>query len=190
VDDGPRRSDEELAAARIGPTDFLDGPIELVEYDDAWPALYLREEARIRAALGGRALRIEHVGSTAVPRLAAKPRIDVLLVVIDSRDEPSYVPPLEAAGYVLRVREPDWHEHRLLNRPDIAVNVHVFSTGCTEIERMLLFRDHLRRDVTDRALYERAKRDLARLTWRHVQHYADAKTGVVEEILGRAGSVA
>lgn len=190
MDEAPRRSDKELAAARIGPPDFLDGPIELVDYDDAWPALYLRQEARISAALGGRGLRIEHVGSTAVPGLAAKPRIDVILVVTDSRDEPSYVPPLEAVGYVLKVREPDWHEHRLLNRPDIAVNVHVFSSGCSEIERMVRFRDHLRRDVTDRALYERTKRDLARLTWRHVQHYADAKTGIVEEILGRAGSVA
>jgi GrpB-like predicted nucleotidyltransferase (UPF0157 family) len=187
VDDALRRSDEEIAAARIGPPDFLDGPVELVEYDQAWPMLYVREEARIRAALGDRAVLIEHVGSTAVPGLAAKPRLDVVLAVGDSADEPSYVPTLEAVGYVLRVREPDWYEHRLLNRPAIAVNVHVFSAGCVEIERLLRFREHLRRDADDRALYERTKRDLARQTWRHVQHYADAKTQVVEEILERAG---
>jgi GrpB-like predicted nucleotidyltransferase (UPF0157 family) len=186
----PFRSDEEITAARIGPPDFLDGPVQLVEYDDAWPALYLREEQRIRAALGDGAVLIEHVGSTAVPGLAAKPRIDVVLAVSDSASEPTYVPALEAAAYVLRVREPDWHEHRLLNRPDVALNLHVFSAGCTEIERMLRFRDHLRRDATDRALYERTKRDLARRTWRHVQHYADAKTGVVEEILERAEPIA
>ncbi len=190
MDDTPRRSDEEIAAARIGPPDFLDGPVELVEYDPAWPMLYLHEETRIRAALGDRAVSIDHVGSTAVPGLAAKPRIDVVLAVSDSADEPSYVPALAAVGYVLRVREPGWYEHRLLNRPDIAVNLHVFSAGCIELGRMVGFRDHLRRDASDRALYERTKRDLARQTWRHVQHYADAKTHVVEEILERAGPVA
>jgi GrpB-like predicted nucleotidyltransferase (UPF0157 family) len=190
MDDLPRRGDEEIAAVRIGPPEFLDAPIELVEYDVAWPALYLREEARIGAALGDRALQIEHVGSTAVPGLAAKPRIDAVLGVVDSSDEPSYVSALEAVGYVLRIREPDWYQHRLLNRPDIAVNLHVFSAGCSEIERMLRFRDRLRRDASDRALYERTKRDLALRTWRHVQHYADAKTQVVEEILERAGRVA
>jgi GrpB-like predicted nucleotidyltransferase (UPF0157 family) len=190
VEGAPRRSDEEIAAARIGPPDFLDGPVELVDYDPAWPVLYLHEEARIRVALGDGAISIEHVGSTAVPGLAAKPRIDVILAVGDSADEPSYVPALVAVGYELRVREPDWYEHRLLNRQDVAVNLHVFSAGCVEIGRMVGFRDHLRRDENDRALYERTKRDLARQTWRHVQHYADAKTHIVEEILERAGPMA
>jgi GrpB protein len=74
-----------------------------------------------------------------VPGLAAKPRIDVVLAVGDSADEPGYVPALEAVGYVLRIREPDWLEHRLLNRLDVAVNLHVFSSGCVEIERLLAF---------------------------------------------------
>ena len=168
--------------------DFLDGPVTIVEYDDTWPALYAREQARIRAALGDRALLVEHVGSTSVPHLAAKPRVDVLLAVADSRDEQSYVPPLESAGYALRVREPDWHEHRLLRAPDTDVNVHVFSMGCAEIERMLRFRDRLRSDPDDRALYERTKRDLAGQPWKHMQEYADAKSPVVEEILVRAGA--
>ena len=106
------RSDDEIAAVRIGPPDVLDAPIRLVDYDPAWPQLFEREAARIRVALGGGALLIEHAGSTAVPRLAAKPRIDMVLAVADSSDEPSYVPPLEAAGYVLRIREPGWYEHR------------------------------------------------------------------------------
>lgn len=175
-----------MAAVRIGPVDVLDGPILLVEYDPAWPALYEREARRIRGALAGRALLIEHVGSTAVPGLAAKPLVDVVLAVADSADERAYVPDLEAAGYVLRIREPDWHQHRLLKGPDTDVNLHVFSDGCEEIGRLLRFRDRLRRNEEDRLLYERAKRELAGRRWKYTQHYADAKTAVVEEILARA----
>jgi GrpB-like predicted nucleotidyltransferase (UPF0157 family) len=114
MDYQPPRSDDEIAAVRIGPAEVLDGPIKLAEYDPAWPELYAHEADRIRAALGDRALLIEHVGSTSVPGLAAKPRIDIVLAVDDSSEERSYVPPLESAGYVLRIREPEWHEHRLL----------------------------------------------------------------------------
>jgi GrpB-like predicted nucleotidyltransferase (UPF0157 family) len=160
--------------------------VVLVDYDPDWPRLFEREAARIGDALGGRALQIEHVGSTAVPGLAAKPVVDVALVVADSSDETAYVDALEAAGYVLRIREPDWFEHRLLKGPDTSVNVHVFSAGCPEVERMLLFRDWLRRNEADRELYERAKRELARKEWKYVQHYADAKSDVVERIIARA----
>jgi GrpB-like predicted nucleotidyltransferase (UPF0157 family) len=180
------RSDEEIAAVRIGPPDVLGGPITLAEYDPAWPELYAQEADRIRAALGDRVLLIAHVGSTSVPGLAAKPRIDIVLAVGDSSDERSYVPALESAGYVLRVREPEWHEHRVFKGPDVDVNLHVFSAGCVEIDRMIGFRDHLRSNPADRALYERTKRDLAGRTWKYVQHYADAKTELVEEILERA----
>lgn len=180
------RSDEEIAAARVGPPEVVDGPITLVDYDPAWPALYAREARRIEQALGDRVHLLEHVGSTAVPDLAAKPRIDIVLAVADSADEETYVPPLEAAGYVLRVREPEWYEHRLFKGPGTDVNLHVFSVGCIEIERMIRFRDHLRGSEPDRLLYERTKRELARRTWRYVQHYADAKTEVVDEIMGRA----
>lgn len=186
MDDPPRKSDDEIAAARIGPPEVLDRPITLAEYDSAWPVLYEREAARIRAALADRALLIEHVGSTSVPGLAAKPRIDVLLAVADSSDEASYVPALEDAGYVLHIREPGWHEHRAFTGLETDLNLHVFSEGCVEIERMLRFRDHLRRNETDRLLYERTKRELAQRTWKYGQHYADAKTTIVEEILARA----
>jgi GrpB-like predicted nucleotidyltransferase (UPF0157 family) len=186
VDDPPLKSDDEIAAARIGPPEVLDRPITLAEYDSAWPVLYEREAARIRAALADRALLIEHVGSTSVPGLAAKPHIDVLLAVADSSDEASYVPALEDAGYVLHIREPGWHEHRNFRGLETELNLHVFSEGCVEIERMLRFRDHLRRNKTDRLLYERTKRELAQRTWKYGQHYADAKTTIVEEILARA----
>lgn len=179
-------SDEKSATAHIKPPEVLDGPIRLVDYDPDWDALYLREAARIRAALGGRLLLIEHVGSTAVPGLAAKPKVDLVIAVIDSSNEPDYLPALDAQGYELRIREPDWHEHRLLDGPDTVVNLHAFSDGCNEIERLLRFRDHLRRSETDRMLYESTKRSLAQQTWKYTQHYADAKSTVVEEILARS----
>lgn len=164
-----------------------DAPIHLADYDSGWPAQFEREARRIRAALGDTVVRLEHTGSTSVPGLAAKPIIDITLVVPDSSDETTYVPQLEAEGYVLRSREPHWHEHRVLKGPDTDVNLHVFPEGSVEPERMVGFRDWLRTHPEDRDLYERTKRELAARTWRHIQHYADAKTAVVEEIMARAG---
>jgi GrpB-like predicted nucleotidyltransferase (UPF0157 family) len=178
-------SDEELQKLTVGELKSHNAPIVLVEYDPEWPRLFAREADRIRAALGDRALRIEHVGSTSVPGLAAKPIIDILLVVPDSANEPSYVPAMEAAGYVLKIREPDWFEHRLFKGPDTDINLHVFGAGAAEADRMLRFRDRLRDNDADREYYVRTKRELAQQTWRHVQHYADAKTAVVQEIMSR-----
>jgi GrpB-like predicted nucleotidyltransferase (UPF0157 family) len=121
-----------------------------------------------------------------VPGLAAKPVIDILLVVADSGDEPSYVPALEAAGFVLHIREPGWHEHRLFKGPDTDLNLHVFSAGSREIERFLLLRDRLREDPAERQLYEQTQRQLASRTWKYVQDYADAKSEVIEGIISRA----
>jgi GrpB-like predicted nucleotidyltransferase (UPF0157 family) len=136
--------------------------------------------------LGVRALRIEHTGSTSVPGLVAKPIIDILLVVAESANEDAYVPALEAAGYLLRIREPNWYEHRMFKGPDTEINLHVFSSGCPEIDRILTFRDWLRNNATDRDLYARTKLALAQKEWKHVQDYADAKTAVIEEIIARA----
>jgi GrpB-like predicted nucleotidyltransferase (UPF0157 family) len=180
--------EEQILAVRIGEVVPLNGPILIADYDPAWPQLYTREAERIRAALGDQVLLLEHVGSTSVSGLAAKPRIDILLVVPRSADEPDYVPALEAAGYVLHIREPDWYEHRVFKGPDTDVNLHVFSPGCPEIARMRLFRDWLRANAADRELYERTKRDLARREWKYTQQYADAKAEVVEAILARAQS--
>jgi len=173
-------------ASRVDGSPPNSGPVVLVEYDPDWPRLYAHEDARIRAALGDTAVQVEHAGSTSIPGIAAKPVIDIVLVVPDSADEPAYVPALEAAGYRLRIREPDWFEHRVLKDVDPSVNLHVFSPACPEVERMLRFRDHLRRDAADRELYERTKRELAGREWKYVQHYADAKSEVVEAILARA----
>jgi GrpB-like predicted nucleotidyltransferase (UPF0157 family) len=179
-------TEEEIRASTVGELTPHAAAIELAEYDPQWPILFEREEERIRGALGERALGVEHVGSTSVPGLAAKPLIDIVLVVADSSDEDAYVPPLEAAGYALRIREPDWFEHRMLKGPDTNVNVHTFSDECSEVERMLAFRDWLRTHDDDRQLYESAKRDLAGREWKYVQNYADAKSEVVKQILSRA----
>src|SRR3989440_4178692 len=179
-------TEEQIQAAHVGEVVPQVGPIQIDEYDPEWPRLFEREAKRIRATLGYQVLLLEHVGSTSVPGLAAKPRIDLLLVVANTADEPSYVPALEAAGYVLTIREPDWYEHRMFKGPDTDINLHVFSSDCGEIDRMLLFRDWLRSNSSDRRLYERTKRELARLDWKYMQNYADAKTSVVEEILARA----
>lgn len=179
-------TEEDLQAVTVGPVTRLTGRIDLADPDPAWPDLFAREAERIRSLLGEDVLLLEHVGSTSVPGLPAKPIIDILLVVSDSADEPAYAPRLEAAGYLLRIREPDWHQHRLFKGPDTNVNVHVFSSGSTEIGRMLAFRDRLRSDRGEFELYLAAKRDLAAGDWEFVQQYADAKTSVVEAIIGRA----
>ncbi|MEU7478780.1 GrpB family protein [Lentzea sp. NPDC042327] len=162
------------------------GQVVLEDYNPDWPGWYEREARRIRGALGAAVLRLEHVGSTSVPGLAAKPLIDVLLVVADSNDEDAYVPALVAAGYYLRLREHGWYEHRLLRDHGPDVNLHVFSPACEEVDRMLVFRDRLRSHPADREEYERTKRVLAGRTWDRVQDYADAKTRVVERIILRA----
>jgi len=179
-------SDEEIRAAVVGELKEHNATIELADYDEEWPRLYEREAARIRGALGPKALQVEHVGSTSVPGLAAKPIVDIDLVVADSGDERAYVPPLEAAGYVLTIREPDWYEHRLFKGPDTNVNLHTFSPSCDEVERHLVFRDWLRTHDDDRDLYLAAKRELASREWKYVQNYADTKSAVVQEILARA----
>jgi GrpB-like predicted nucleotidyltransferase (UPF0157 family) len=181
-------TDERIRALTIGELKPLSGPILIVDYEPRWPELFAREAERIRQVLGPRAMRIEHAGSTSVPGLVAKPIIDILLAVDDSADEGAYVPAMEAAGYRLRIREPEWYEHRMFKGPDTDINLHAFSCGCPEINRMLLFRDWLRRNDADRDLYGRTKLALAQRDWKYVQDYADAKTLVIEEIIARASA--
>lgn len=170
----------------INPPAPFSGHVNLVDYDPTWPAQYGSVAARIRAAIGDTALVLEHAGSTSVPGLAAKNQIDVVLGVPDSTDEAAYVPALEAAGFQFAIREPEWFEHRLFRGVDPKTNLHVFSADCEEIGAMLAFRDWLRTHPEDRERYEREKRRLADQRWDTMQDYADAKTEVVREIVGRA----
>jgi shikimate dehydrogenase len=186
-------SDDELESAVVAGQQPSSGPIVIEEYNPEWPVWYSGDEAAIRAALGGVAVRVEHVGSTSVPGLPAKPLVDILLLVADPADEAAYVPALEKAGYTLRIREPEWYEHRLLvQRVDDGaphdINLHVFApdTGATEVARMLSFRDWLRVTPADRDSYAATKRELAARDWKYVQHYANAKGSVIERILSRA----
>jgi GrpB-like predicted nucleotidyltransferase (UPF0157 family) len=176
-------TEDELRKITVGQPTVVNSTITLVDYDPGWPVLFQREAARVREALGDRVLRIEHVGSTSVPGLAAKPIIDIVLVVADTANEDAYVPALEASGYILRIREPNFHEHRMFKGPDTNTNLHCYSNGCPEVEKMLVFRDWLRANNADRTLYESRKRELAARTWKYIQDYADAKTAVVNEIL-------
>ena len=178
--------EERLRTYTVGDLQPLAAPIEIREYDPDWPRCYERAAARIRAALGSRVIRLEHAGSTSVPGLPAKPIIDIVLEVPDSSDEAAYVPDLEAAGFGLRIREPDWFEHRVLRGADPVTNLHVFPARCDEVDRMLRFRDHLRGNAADRERYASAKRELAARDWTYMQQYADAKTDVVREIMARA----
>ena len=170
----------------IVPPAPFSGQIHLADYDPTWPAQYEAVAARIRGAIGDTAVLLEHAGSTSVPGLPAKPVIDIVLEVADTIDEDAYVPPLEDAGYMLRIREPDWFEHRMFKDTDPSVQVHVFAADSTEIVRMLAFRDRLRRHDDERLLYEKTKRELGARKWTFVQDYADAKGEVVEGIVARA----
>jgi GrpB-like predicted nucleotidyltransferase (UPF0157 family)/ubiquinone/menaquinone biosynthesis C-methylase UbiE len=163
-------SEDDLESAWVGEVPKLNSTVTLADYDPSWPELYEREAARIRGVLGDRVVQLEHVGSTSVPGLCAKPIVDIMLIVADSSDESTYLPDLEAAGYKLVIREPDWEAHRAFKGPDTNINLHVYSPSTTQIERYRLFR----------------KRELARRTWKYIQHYADAKTAVIDEIIARA----
>ena len=157
--------------------------ITMVDHDAAWLHSFEVERSRIDHALSNVAHRVAHVGSTAVPGLSAKPIVDLQLSVSDVEEEGAYLPALESAGYVLRVRE---RGHRMLRTPALDVHVHVCSIGSDWERRHLLFRDWLRESDVDRARYAEVKVGLAKEDWPSVNHYADAKSGVIEEITIRA----
>ncbi|MBB4684673.1 GrpB-like predicted nucleotidyltransferase (UPF0157 family) [Amycolatopsis jiangsuensis] len=175
-----------IQAAWVGAAPKLGTTVTLLEYNPEWPRLYEREAARLRTVLGDRVVLLEHVGSTSVPGLAAKPIVDILLEVPDSDDEPAYVPTLEAAGYRLVIREPEWEKHRCFKGPDTNINLHVHSPGNGQTPRYLLFRDRLRSHPDELRWYLAKKRELAAQVWDYVQNYADAKNDVIDGIIDRA----
>ena len=171
----------------VGQPVQVNGPITVVPYDPTWPEQYRRQADNIQAALGERIVSLEHIGSTAVPGLPAKPIIDIQLLVEDSGDEAAYARDLEAAGFTLRIREPEWEEHRVFKGSAPEVNLHVFSRGSRQADRHLAFRDQLLASDDDRDRYAAVKQDLATRSWTYVQEYADAKNEVIDDILARAG---
>jgi GrpB-like predicted nucleotidyltransferase (UPF0157 family) len=177
-------SDADIVAARVNAPQ-RGAPIDVVEPDPTWPATFAIVAARVGAVLGRRALTIAHVGSTAVAGLAAKPVIDIDVIVTDSADEQAYVPDMEAGGWVLRIREPEFEEHRLLRLEDPECNLHVWSPGSPEPRRHLAFRDWLGTHPEDRDLYAAAKRVAAARGFTDGMHYNNAKAGVVYDIYER-----
>ncbi|WP_353886395.1 GNAT family N-acetyltransferase [uncultured Curtobacterium sp.] len=174
-------------APDVDTVEIVGGPealtVGLHEHDPAWAERFAAHRDRVTAALAGQHVVVEHIGSTAVPGLAAKPIVDVAVAVPDVTDEAAYLEPLLAAGYELRVREPG---HRLVRTPERDVHVHVYEHGAPALDAYLLLRDHLRRDAADRRRYEDVKRTLMTRSWDDMNAYADAKTEVIEAIKDRA----
>lgn len=180
-EDRVRRRDDVTDTELVGGVERRE--LFLAEYDPAWPSRYAVHEDRVRKALGSAAVAVEHIGSTAVPGLAAKPIIDIVITVPDITAEEDYLGPLLSAGYVLRVREPG---HRLVRTEQRDVHLHVLEVDDPAAIDYLLLRDHLRADEADRRLYEDTKRELTGRDWPDMNAYADAKTPVIEAINGRA----
>jgi GrpB-like predicted nucleotidyltransferase (UPF0157 family) len=174
---------DEAAQVRVG--DQPQREVVVVPYDEAWRASFARADAMVRGALGERVLALEHVGSTAVPGLAAKPVIDADLTVVDSGDETAYVPALEAAGFHLRVREPDWEQHRVLTIESPPTNLHVFSPGAREPQRHALFRDWLRSHPEEREAYAALKVELGRRGFSDSMDYNNHKAELVYDMYER-----
>jgi GrpB-like predicted nucleotidyltransferase (UPF0157 family) len=162
---------------------FEHREILIVDYSQSWPERFERERAHIARVLGPTLIRIDHIGSTSIPGLAAKPIVDIQASVPDVEDDDQYMSLLESIGYVLRLREVD---HRMLRTPAVTVHVHICSAGSEWERRHLLFRDWLRADERDRRAYENLKRQLAVHDWPDVSEYTAAKTDLIAEIAGRA----
>ncbi|MGC4796884.1 GrpB family protein [Micromonospora saelicesensis] len=176
---------EQVDAGLVGEPPRTWESVVIEEYDGAWAQRFIAVRSSLTEALGGLIIRVEHVGSTAVPGLAAKPVIDVDLVIGDTADESGYLPALQRLGYRLVLREPWWHGHRMLLSPAEDVNLHVWPQGAPEPVRHLLFRDWLRSHPHDRERYAATKRRLARDTAHRPRDYSLAKNDVIDEIYAR-----
>jgi GrpB-like predicted nucleotidyltransferase (UPF0157 family) len=161
-------------------------PIEVVPYDEKWPATFARWRTVLVEALGPIASRIEHVGSTAVPRLAAKPVVDIQVSVEDQLREEEYAPKIESVGVQLRSRD---NEHRYFRpfpgRPR-DVHVHVCSASSNWERAHLLFRDYLRQDQAARDEYAAVKLRAAEVWSDDRMAYTEAKDDVIRRTLSQA----
>ncbi|KAI5461634.1 grpb/dephospho-CoA kinase [Mariannaea sp. PMI_226] len=175
---------ERVAFRRVKP------PLVIVEPDVSWPHNFDLFKARIQSAIGPVVVAVNHVGSTSVPGLPAKPVIDIDLVVKDIKDEASYVGPLEAAGFDFLHREPGWHEHRFFCTSDpMECNLHVWGPDCPEVERHTIFKNWLINHEDDRELYAKTKREMAVVSVKNgetVMDYNLRKQGVIRDIINRA----
>jgi GrpB-like predicted nucleotidyltransferase (UPF0157 family) len=176
---------EQMAAALVGEPPATWQSIIIEDYDPAWADRFAAASSLLGEALSGLILAIEHVGSTSVPGLPAKPIIDIDLLIGDTADESRYLPALEELGYRLVLREPWWYGHRMLVSPAEDVHLHVWPSGAPEPVRHRLFRDWLRAHPADRDLYAATKRRLARDTVHRPGDYSLAKNDVIDDIYVR-----
>ncbi|WP_209008818.1 GrpB family protein [Pseudovibrio japonicus] len=171
-------------------TGLIGGPekreIKIERYNPRWPEIYEVHKEKVSKAFSGIEHRTEHIGSTSVNGLAAKPIVDMLVVISDPGNEKLYREAMENQGYQLRVREPDFDEHRMFRTFEQDVHIHVFPEGSKEVERYLLFRDHLRRHADVRSGYEALKRKQSEKNWSDMNAYAEAKTEFIETIICEA----
>ena len=178
-------SPEQLAAGLVGEPPARWQSIVLEDYDPAWADQYAAARSRLEQALPGQIIGIEHVGSTSVPGLAAKPVIDIDLLLGDTAEESRYLPALEGLGYRLVLREPWWYGHRMLVSPEADVHLHVWPRDAPEPIRHRLFRDWLRTHPDDRDRYAAAKRSVARDTVDQPGDYSLSKNEVIDDIYAR-----
>ncbi|MFC3500936.1 GrpB family protein [Micromonospora krabiensis] len=177
---------EQVADGLVGEPPRSWQSIVIEDYDPAWPERFAAASSTVKAVLGDLVIGIEHVGSTSVPGLAAKPVIDIDVLLPETTDESRYLPALEGIGYRLVLREPWWHGHRMLIASSEDVNLHIWPHDAPEPVRHRLFRDWLRTHPDDRELYAATKRRLARETIGRAGDYSLAKNEVVDQILARA----
>ncbi|MEU1644434.1 GrpB family protein [Micromonospora zamorensis] len=178
-------SPEQVDAGLVGDPPRTWESVVIEEYDPVWAQRFTAVRSSLTEALGALIIAVEHVGSTAVPGLAAKPVIDIDLVIEDTAEESGYLPALERLGYRLVLREPWWHGHRMLLSAAEDVNLHVWPQGAPEPVRHRLFRDWLRSHPHDRELYAATKRRLAQDTAHRPRDYSLAKNDVIDEIYAR-----
>lgn len=176
---------EQMATALVGQPPRTGQSIVIQDYDPAWADRFAAASSQLSEVLGGLIITVEHVGSTSVPGLAAKPVIDIDLLIEETTDESRYMPALEGLGYRLVLREPWWYGHRMLVSSAEDVNLHVWPRAAPEPVRHRLFRDWLRSHPEDRELYATAKRRIARDTADQPGDYSLAKNNVIDDIYAR-----
>ena len=174
------------AGAKIFGDNRATDPVAIVEYDPAWPDRYEAMRARLGAALGPVAVRIDHVGSTAVPGMPAKPIIDIEVSVPDVADADSFRDAIEAQGFASRMIEPGHHYFRPPPGLPRDYQVHVCTIGSDWEWRHLLFRDYLRAHPGTAAEYAALKRDLATRHTLDRIAYNDAKGPFIEAVVDKA----
>lgn len=164
-------------------------PVSIVEPRDSWQKDGEALIQQIRDAIGPRAIRLDHIGSTSVGGMPAKPIIDVDLTIADPSKEEEWLPQLEDTGLILTVREPWWFHHRMLETPERDAHIHVFGPDSAEPLKHLVLRNWLRESEEDRQLYAQTKRDAAAETVARgetLNEYNQRKQEVLRAIYQRA----